>query len=51
MVIKQQRNKEVIVNELQLMKSCSHGAIVNFIEAYAVDGVLWVRCLWVVKRS
>ena len=43
MVLAQQPNKEIIVNEILLMKSCQHYAIVNFIESYLCDDALWVR--------
>ena len=42
MVISRQAKKEVLRNEILLMKQCHHHAIVNFIEAYGVGPELWV---------
>eukprot|EP01096_Ripella_sp_DP13-Kostka_P007027 TRINITY_DN2558_c0_g2_i5.p1 TRINITY_DN2558_c0_g2~~TRINITY_DN2558_c0_g2_i5.p1 ORF type:complete len:754 (-),score=308.11 TRINITY_DN2558_c0_g2_i5:3-2264(-) len=42
MILDEQPNKDIIVNEILLMKECNHENIVNFIESYLVDGALWV---------
>ena len=42
MILDQQPNKEIIVNEILLMKACTHRAIVSFIDSFLVDGALWV---------
>lgn len=43
MVVKQQVKKDVIVNEICIMKASRHPNIINFIDSYLVDGTLWVR--------
>nr|BAJ93905.1 predicted protein [Hordeum vulgare subsp. vulgare] len=42
MVVKQQVKKDVIVNEICIMKASRHPNIINFIDSYLVDGTLWV---------
>jgi serine/threonine protein kinase len=42
MILSQQPNPQVVINEILLMKDCNHPAIVNFIDSYLLDGVLWV---------
>ena len=42
MVLEDQPNKEIIINEILLMRDCNHRAIVNYIDSYLVDGALWV---------
>lgn len=42
MVVKQQVKKDVIVNEICIMKASKHPNIINFIDSYLVDGTLWV---------
>mmetsp|Transcript_20399 Transcript_20399/g.30341 ORF Transcript_20399/g.30341 Transcript_20399/m.30341 type:complete len:567 (+) Transcript_20399:69-1769(+) len=42
MVISKQAKKEVLRNEILLMKQSNHHAIVNFMEAYGVGPELWV---------
>jgi serine/threonine protein kinase len=42
MILDQQPNKEIIVNEILLMKACTHRAIVSFIDSFLVEGALWV---------
>jgi len=41
-VVAKQVNKQVVINEIMLMKSCNHPAIVRFIDAYLLSGTLWV---------
>jgi hypothetical protein len=42
MVIAKQTKKEVLTNEILIMKESCHVNIVNFIDAYLVDGSIWV---------
>ena len=42
MILEEQPNKEIIINEILLMRDCNHRAIVNFVDSYLVDGALWV---------
>jgi serine/threonine protein kinase len=42
MVIAKQAKKEVLRNEILVMKESHHKNIVNFIEAYSVGGSIWV---------
>jgi len=42
MVVKQQVKKDVITNEIMIMKDSHHPNIVNYIDSYLVDGTLWV---------
>lgn len=42
MILEKQPNKDIIVNEILLMKECHHPNIVNFIDSYLCDGALWV---------
>jgi serine/threonine protein kinase len=42
MVISFQAKKEVLVNEVQIMKSTAHENIVNFLDCYLWEGSLWV---------
>eukprot|EP01095_Lingulamoeba_sp_RSL-Kostka_P010672 TRINITY_DN3888_c0_g1_i1.p1 TRINITY_DN3888_c0_g1~~TRINITY_DN3888_c0_g1_i1.p1 ORF type:complete len:468 (+),score=258.91 TRINITY_DN3888_c0_g1_i1:205-1608(+) len=39
MILDQQPNKDIIVNEILLMKECNHPGIVNFIESYLCEGI------------
>lgn len=41
-VISKQVNKQVVINEILLMRMCKHPAIVHFKDAFIVKGVLWV---------
>jgi serine/threonine protein kinase len=42
MVISQQPNKNVVMNEITIMSVMHHPNIVNFLDAYSVEGILWV---------
>lgn len=42
MVIAKQAKKEVLRNEILIMKESHHDNIVNFLDAYMVDGEIWV---------
>lgn len=42
MVIAKQAKKEVLTNEILIMKESHHDNIVNFLDAYMVDGEIWV---------
>ncbi|WFD28370.1 non-specific serine/threonine protein kinase [Malassezia nana] len=42
MVLQQQPKKDLIVNEIEVMKQSRHPNIVNFLSAYMVNGQLWV---------
>eukprot|EP00211_Chloroparvula_japonica_P003424 CAMPEP_0119118880 /NCGR_PEP_ID=MMETSP1310-20130426/607_1 /TAXON_ID=464262 /ORGANISM="Genus nov. species nov., Strain RCC2339" /LENGTH=443 /DNA_ID=CAMNT_0007108279 /DNA_START=253 /DNA_END=1584 /DNA_ORIENTATION=+ len=42
MVIAKQAKKEVLRNEVLIMKESHHDNIVNFLDAYMVDGEIWV---------
>jgi serine/threonine protein kinase len=41
-IVNKQVNKQVIVNEVMLMKMCCHSSIVQFLDSYLVSGTLWV---------
>ena len=41
-IIAKQVNKNILVNEVSLMKLCKHQAIVQFLDSYLLDGTLWV---------
>lgn len=43
MIISQQPNKQVIYNEVCIMKEIHHKNIVNFIDSYIKEGTLWVK--------
>ena len=42
MNLEQQPKKDLIINEILVMKDSTHPNIVNFIDSYLVDGELWV---------
>eukprot|EP00005_Dracoamoeba_jomungandri_P002090 CAMPEP_0174251810 /NCGR_PEP_ID=MMETSP0439-20130205/1515_1 /TAXON_ID=0 /ORGANISM="Stereomyxa ramosa, Strain Chinc5" /LENGTH=597 /DNA_ID=CAMNT_0015332229 /DNA_START=67 /DNA_END=1860 /DNA_ORIENTATION=+ len=42
MVIAKQVKKEIIINEIMIMKESKHDSIVSYIDSYVVNGVLWV---------
>uniref|UniRef100_A0A7S4U9Z9 non-specific serine/threonine protein kinase n=1 Tax=Paramoeba aestuarina TaxID=180227 RepID=A0A7S4U9Z9_9EUKA len=42
MIIAKQAKKEVLTNEILIMKESHHDNIVNFLDAYLVDGEIWV---------
>jgi len=42
MIIAQQPNKNVVMNEITIMSMMNHSNTVNFLDAYSVDGILWV---------
>jgi len=42
MVISQQPNKNVVFNEITIMSLMNHPNIVNFLDAYSMEGILWV---------
>ena len=42
MVIAKQVKKDIIVNEIAIMKESNHASIVNYVDSYIVNGVLWV---------
>jgi len=42
MIIAKQVKKEIIINEIMIMKQSNHHAIVNYVDSYIVNGVLWV---------
>jgi len=45
MIIAQQVKKEILINEITIMKESHHHGIVNYIDSYIVGGTtLWVRC-------
>lgn len=41
-IVNKQVNKQVIVNEVMLMKQCKHNSIVQFLDSYLLTGTLWV---------
>lgn len=41
-IIDRQVNKQVLVNEVMLMRMCKHHSIVDFKDSFLVNGVLWV---------
>ena len=41
-IVNKQVNKQVIVNEVMLMKQCKHPSIVQFLDSYLLSGTLWV---------
>jgi serine/threonine protein kinase len=41
-IVAKQVNKQVIVNEVSLMKQCQHPSIVQFLDSYLLNGTLWV---------
>lgn len=41
-VVSKQVNKQVVVNEIMLMKMCDSPAIVQFMDSFLVNGTLWV---------
>jgi serine/threonine protein kinase len=41
-VVARQANKQVVVNEILLMRMCQHSSIVQFCDAFLVHGTLWV---------
>lgn len=41
-IIDRQVNKQVLVNEVMLMRMCRHPSIVQFNDSFLVNGVLWV---------
>jgi serine/threonine protein kinase len=43
-IVDRQVNKQVVVNEISLMKLCRHSAVVQFLDSFLVNGTLWV-CL------
>eukprot|EP01090_Pellita_catalonica_P018424 TRINITY_DN5944_c0_g1_i1.p1 TRINITY_DN5944_c0_g1~~TRINITY_DN5944_c0_g1_i1.p1 ORF type:complete len:574 (+),score=111.64 TRINITY_DN5944_c0_g1_i1:81-1802(+) len=42
MVIAAQVKPEIIINEIMIMKKSTHASIVNYVDSYVVNGVLWV---------
>jgi len=42
MVISKQVKKEVLINEILIMKTSHHPSIVNYVDSYLVEGSLWV---------
>jgi len=42
MEVARQVKKDIIVNEIMIMKESNHDAIVNFIDAFLIEGILWV---------
>jgi len=42
MVIAKQVKKEIIINEITIMRQSNHHAIVNYVDSYIVNGTLWV---------
>lgn len=42
MVIKAQVKKDVILNEITIMKESHHPNIVNYVDSYILEGTLWV---------
>lgn len=45
MVIAQQVKKDILINEIMVMKDSKHPSIVNFIDSYLFEGILWVLIL------
>ena len=41
-IISKQVNKQVVVNEIMLMKLCKHHAIVQYLDSFILSGTLWV---------
>ena len=41
-IVAKQVNKSVLVNEVSLMKLCQHQGIVQYLDSYLLEGVLWV---------
>eukprot|EP01087_Luapelamoeba_hula_P005127 TRINITY_DN1520_c0_g1_i3.p1 TRINITY_DN1520_c0_g1~~TRINITY_DN1520_c0_g1_i3.p1 ORF type:complete len:698 (+),score=154.69 TRINITY_DN1520_c0_g1_i3:242-2335(+) len=42
MVIAKQVKKDIIINEIAIMKQSNHHSIVNYVDSFIVEGVLWV---------
>jgi len=42
MILEDQPDKDIIVNEILLMRGCNNPAIVNFVDSYLHEGALWV---------
>ena len=42
MILSRQPRKDMIINEIRIMKETTHANIVNFIESYLVKDSLWV---------
>jgi len=42
MVISRQVKKDIVINEILIMKESHHHSIVNYIDGHVLDGVLWV---------
>ena len=42
MVLSRQPKPDVLINEISLMKSCQHPAIVQFHDSFLVTDTLWV---------
>lgn len=47
-VIVENKNVEILVNEIVIMKNIKHKHIVNFVDAYVVSRILWV---WKEKKK
>ncbi len=43
MLVAKQAKKEVLINEILIMRESKHPSIVNYIDSYLVRGMLWVR--------
>ena len=41
-IVNKQVNKNVLVNEVMLMKLCQHHCIVQFLDSFLLNGTLWV---------
>lgn len=46
MVIAQQVKKDILINEILVMKESKHPSIVNYIDSHLLEGVLWVNLLF-----
>merc|ERR1712137_94101 len=42
MILEDQPDKDIIINEILLMRTCKHRGIVNFLDSYLHGGALWV---------
>jgi len=51
MDLEKQSKKDLILNEIQVMKQYKHKNIVNFIDGYFWDDKLWVYTYIIIKKK